>query len=296
MTGMRITQGSIAASSLANLQASLARGAKLQAQLTSGKVISRPSDSPTGTVSSLSLRSQIASQEQFSRNAADGQAWLGTVDSTLQSVNSRLQRVRDLTVQASSTGNMDTPARQAIATEITSLRSELMGLANTNYSGRPVFGGTTAGGTAFDPTSYAYVGDSGQVTRRMDAATTIEVGADGQAVFGTGSGSVFALLDTLANDAVNNPSALSASLTALDGRMSSVLQTLTDVGVRYNRVETAATTADDRALSLGTTLSGVEDIDLPKTILDLQLQSTSYQAALQATAKVLQPSLMDFLR
>ncbi len=49
-------------------------------------------------------------------------------------------------------------------------------------------------------------------------------------------------------------------------------------------------------LSLKSTLSGVEDIDLPKTIMDLQLQQTTYQAALSATAKVLQPSLMDFLR
>ncbi|GAB3596338.1 flagellar hook-associated protein FlgL [Angustibacter peucedani] len=293
---MRITQGSIAASSLANLQASLARGAKLQEQLTSGKTINRPSDSPTGTVSALSLRGQIAANEQYSKNAADGKAWLGTVDSTLQDVNARLQQVRDLALSASSTGNMDGPAREALATQVTSLRGELMGLANTSNAGRPLFGGTTSGTTAFDPTTYAYVGDSGQVTRRLDAATTIEVGADGQAVFGAGSSSVFALLDSIASNAVNDPAALASDISALDGRMSSVLQTLTDVGVRYNRVDTAQTTADDRALSLGTTLSGVQDIDLPKTILDMQLQQTSYQAALQATAKVLQPSLMDFLR
>jgi flagellar hook-associated protein 3 FlgL len=292
---MRITQGSIVASSLANLQASLARGAKLQEQLSSGRTINRPSDSPTGTVSSLSLRSQISANEQYSRNAADGTAWLGTVDSTLESVNSRLQRVRDLTLSASSTGNMDADARQAIATEVTSLREELMGLANTSNAGRPVFGGTTAGTTAFDPATYDYVGDAGTITRRLDAATTIEVGADGQAVFGSGSSSVFALLDSIASNVMSNPSALAGNLTALDGRMSSVLQTVTDVGVRQNRVETAGTTADDRALALGTTLSSVENIDLPKTILDLQLQNTAYQTALQATAKVLQPSLMDFL-
>ncbi len=293
---MRITQSSIAASSVANLQASLARGARLQEQLSSGKTINRPSDSPTGTVSSLSLRSRIAANEQYSRNAADGSAWLGTVDSTLQSVNSRLQRVRDLTLSATSTGNMDADSRRAIATEVGSLRGELMGLANTRNAGRPLFGGTTAGLQAFDPTTYAYVGDSGQITRRLDDATTIEVGADGQAVFGSGSGSVFALLDDIAANVVADPTALAGNLTALDGRMASVLQTLTDVGVRQNRVTGAGTTADDRALALGTTLSDVENIDLPKTILDLQLQNTAYQTALQATAKVLQPSLMDFLR
>ena len=197
---MRITQSSIAASSLANLQASLARNAQLQEQMTSGKVINRPSDSPTGIVTVMSMKSQIASSSQYSRNAADGAAWLGTVDGTLQTVNSRLQRVRDLVLQGSSTGSLDPISRQALATEVTSLRGELMGLANTSYSGRPVFGGTTASSKAYDESTYAYLGNNGQVTRRLDSATTVEVGASGQTVFGDGATSVFKLLDDIATN------------------------------------------------------------------------------------------------
>jgi flagellar hook-associated protein 3 FlgL len=54
--------------------------------------------------------------------------------------------------------------------------------------------------------------------------------------------------------------------------------------------------AQDRLLSVTSQLSDVEDVDLPKTIMDMQLQQTSYQAALAAAAKVIQPSLIDFLR
>ncbi len=54
--------------------------------------------------------------------------------------------------------------------------------------------------------------------------------------------------------------------------------------------------AQDRLLSVTSQLSEVEDVDLPKTIMDMQLQQTSYQAALAASAKVIQPSLIDFLR
>ncbi|HKG50530.1 MAG TPA: flagellar hook-associated protein FlgL, partial [Actinomycetales bacterium] len=225
--------------SLANVQASLNRTAKLQEQMSSGKLLNRPSDSPTGTVTSLSLRSQISAQEQYAANAQDGAAWLGTLDTALQSVGSALQRVRDLTVQAANTGTLDVNARQAMAAEITTLRDGLTGLANTTYLGRPVFGGTTAGGRAFDPTTYAYVGDSGTVTRRVDDRTQVSVGSDGAAVFGSGASSVFAFLDTLAADVVSNPSALALDLTALDGRMGTVLNALTDVGVRTNQVEQA---------------------------------------------------------
>src|SRR4051794_32910254 len=165
---MRVTQHAISMSSLANVQASLNRTARLQEQMSSGKVLNRPSDSPTGTVTSLSLRSQISAQEQYAANAQDGVAWLGTLDTALQSVNDTLLRVRDLTVEASSTGSKDANARKAIAEEIKVLRESLVGLANTTYVGRPVFGGTTAGGRAFNPTTYAYVGDTGTVTRRVD--------------------------------------------------------------------------------------------------------------------------------
>jgi flagellar hook-associated protein 3 FlgL len=54
--------------------------------------------------------------------------------------------------------------------------------------------------------------------------------------------------------------------------------------------------AQDRLLSVTAQLSDVEDVDLPKTIMDMQLQQTAYQAALAASAKVIQPSLIDFLR
>jgi flagellar hook-associated protein 3 FlgL len=293
---MRVTQQSISRSSLANVQASLTRAAKLQEQLTSGKVLNRPSDSPTGTVTSLSLRSQISAQEQYAANAQDGEAWLNSQDSALQSVNAALGRVRDLTVQAANSGALDAAARQGIAAEITALRDNLTGLANTTYLNRPVFGGTTAGGRAFDPATYDYLGDSGSVSRRVDDRTRVSVGADGSTVFGSGSSSVFALLDRLAADVVGNPSALSTDLSALDGRMGTVMNALTDVGARTNQLEQARGAATNKALDLRSTLSGVEDIDLPSVIIDLQLQESTYQAALSATAKVIQPTLMDFLR
>jgi flagellar hook-associated protein 3 FlgL len=58
----------------------------------------------------------------------------------------------------------------------------------------------------------------------------------------------------------------------------------------------ASAARDSRTVSLESQRSSVEDVDLAKVILDLQTQQTTYQASLAITAKVLQPSLMDFLR
>jgi flagellar hook-associated protein 3 FlgL len=65
---------------------------------------------------------------------------------------------------------------------------------------------------------------------------------------------------------------------------------------QLQRVEQMEQPADDRAISLKAPLSDLEDIDLPQTILELQLQQVAYQAALGATQHVITTSLADFLR
>ena len=77
---------------------------------------------------------------------------------------------------------------------------------------------------------------------------------------------------------------------------SNIRTSLTDVGVRQQRVQDAQTTVGARVLDLTSRLSDVEDVDMPSTIVALQTQQVAYQAALGATAKVVQPSLLDFLR
>jgi flagellar hook-associated protein 3 FlgL len=90
--------------------------------------------------------------------------------------------------------------------------------------------------------------------------------------------------------------AVTAGLEKLDTVANNLKNTLSDVGARYNRVTQMKQSASDRLLDVTAQLSDVEDVDLPKTIMEMQLQQTSYQAALAASAKVIQPSLIDFLR
>jgi flagellar hook-associated protein 3 FlgL len=61
-------------------------------------------------------------------------------------------------------------------------------------------------------------------------------------------------------------------------------------------MDTAATVNSSQSLSLQAKLSDTEEVDLPKTIMELQMQKTGYEAALSVTAKSLQPTLLDFLR
>lgn len=292
---MRVTHRNLTETSLANLNTNKARLSRFQQQLSSGKVFSRPSDSPTGTSESMSLRSQLRANEQFSRSADDAQAWLGTQDTALQSSVAALHQARELALRGMNTGTASPQVREALASEISGLREQLLGYANANFGGRPVFGGTTDQAMAFSPDG-TYAGDGGRVPRRLGESATVRADTDGVATFGSGDTSVFAALDRMAADLRAGSTTLGTNLTELDAASGKVLNALTDVGTRYARVVQDRQDIQDKVLSVTALLAGVEDIDLPRTITELKMQETAYQAALGATGRVLQPTLMDFLR
>lgn len=290
----RITQRSMADSTYANLQASLARSSNLQEQLSSGKQISKPSDSPSGTSDVLQLKGQRAANAQYVRNADNGIAWLDTADDALQLASSRIIRAREITV-AGANGAMSATSRNALAEELQGVRDSLVELSNTQYLGRPVFGGTTAGAVAFDPVTGAYVGDGGAVQRRVGAESSVQVNVDGVTAFGDGPTGIVARLDAVIADLRANTSTQS-HVAGIDASHQQLLGAAADVGARTNRIESLQAKAVDSETTLRSAQSQIEDVDLPKTILELQLQSVAYQAALGATARVLQPTLLDFLR
>jgi flagellar hook-associated protein 3 FlgL len=300
---MRVTSRAIGQTSLQGLNANMAALQKLQQQLSSGKMISQPSDDPTGTNTSMLTRQGIASVDQQARNISDGGTFLDATDSALQNILTQVQRVRDLTVQALNTGALDANSQQNIATEVNGIRESLLGQANQVVQGRPIFGGATNGAKAYDATG-AYVGVGGTatvpvkpLTRRVSDVEAIRVDLTGPEAFGDpASGKdLFAVVANVAND-VANPTALSTDLTNLDTAISGLTTALADIGTRQARMDTAKTVNSGQQLSLQAKLQDTENIDMPKTIMNLQMQQVGYQAALSATAQSLQRTLVDFLR
>jgi flagellar hook-associated protein 3 FlgL len=296
MSYTRVTQNMLTRSSLGSLQANLARMGKLQEQLSSGRVINRPSDSPTGTTSAMRLRDDLRTSQQYQRNAQDGVAWLGTIDTALTSITDQTRTARDTALQGANSGAVGQPARNSLAATIDQLRTSLLSDANTNYLGRPVFGGITAGDKAYDATG-AFVGTAGAVTRTVGDGVKVRVDADADAVFGAAGDTVFDHLSALSTALRAGDSAgIQAGITNLNSDLDRLTTAHAEVGTRAARVDAATQAAADTELKLKSSLSDVENADLPKVIVDLKLQETAYQAALAATSRVMQPSLLDFLR
>lgn len=292
----RVTQNMIVDRSVGSLQSGLGRLAELQEQLSSGRRLNRPSDSPTDTTSAMRIRAELANAQQYSRNAGDGVGWLGTADSALTSAQDQVLRARDLALQGANQGVMGPAARDALAAEVDQIREGLVATANSTYLDRPVFGGVTAGGIAYDA-SGTYVGTAQAVNRTVADGVRVRVDVDGQSAFGPNGDSVFDHLAALSTALRTGDGAgVSAAVDALNADGDRLTTTHAEMGTRQARVDQAVQAAGDRELQLKTQLSGVENVDLPRTIVDLQLQQVAYQAALSATARVIQPSLLDFLR
>jgi flagellar hook-associated protein 3 FlgL len=298
MTGVRVTEKAIANRALVNLQNNISRLGVTQQQLSSGKLITKGSDSPGGASMAMQYRSDMARMDQYSRNADDGMSWLNVTDGAISGIIDQVQRAHELILSGMSGGAFGSQdAREAIALEIDDIRSSTLDLANTTYLDRPVFGGSTSGGIAY-ATDGTYAGDHGQVVRTASNNATVRVDTDGDSVFGGAAGgqTLFQMLDKVSQDLRINPQNLSNDLTAVDDSAKLLRAGMSSVGSRYNELSQMQQAASARNLDLAQNLTDVEDIDLPKTITDLQLQQTAYQAALAATARVVQPSLVDFLR
>jgi flagellin-like hook-associated protein FlgL len=293
---VRITQRAVALTSLQGLNRNLDAVGRLQQQLTSGRLINAPSDSPTGTNRAMQTRAEIASVSQEARNISDGQNWLEQTDSTLQNMLDITRKVRDLTVQGLNTGGGSDASRSALATEVASLREGLLTLANTNVQGRPLFGGVTPGTKAYDATG-AYVGLAGPpVTRRVSETEVLRVDTTGPEAFGTPGDDLFAVVQRIATDVTADPAALETHLADLDAIMNGMYKAVADVGARANRLDGLSQINSDRSLALQSMLAETENIDLPNTIMQLEMQKVGYEAALAATAKAISPTLLDYLR
>src|SRR4051794_22402713 len=220
---MRVTHHAVAQTALLGLNSNLFAVNKLQQQLTSGKQISAPSDSPTGTNTAMQVRQEQSATLQHARNISDGQGRLDATDTALTTILSQVRKVRDLTVQGMNTGATSSSSAKAIGVEVKALRDSLLGVANQTLNGKPLFGGVTTGGAAYDTTTGAYIGVGGAdgvevvpTMRRVSNTQEVRIDITGPEAFGDPVGQdLFAVVANIADHVTADPDSLSSDLADL---------------------------------------------------------------------------------
>ena len=86
------------------------------------------------------------------------------------------------------------------------------------------------------------------------------------------------------------------NLKAMDSVMSNLLKVRAEVGAKQNRMEAAQEQNEAENFNMKDILSQTEDIDFAEKTIEASIMQSVYTASLQTSAKIIQPSLLDFLR
>lgn len=292
---MRVTQSMLSNNMIRNLSESYKKMGQYQDQLATGKKINRPSDDPVVAVKGMSFRTDMEKITQFERNISEAQSWLDNSDVTLDEVGQALQRTRELVVQASS--DTTTPSdREKIKSEIDQLKKHIQNLANTKIGDKFIFSGT-------DTLTPLFKNDGTLDLTVNDSDVDIEVFEGIKLNVNTGGKSLFGGIDTVFNNLANelqNPIKTGRDfdqyITELDQQFDNLIRNRADIGARQNRVDLMENRISAQELSVTKGLSKNEDIDYERTIINLTTEESVHRAALSVGSRIIQPSLVDFLR
>jgi flagellar hook-associated protein 3 FlgL len=272
---------------------------KINERISTGKNVNRPSDDPIGLVDALGLKTALSQVGQYQRNGQKGEAWLNLGESVLSQTLDLVSRAQQITVQMAS-DTQDATTRSNAATEVGHLLDQAIALGNTELGGSYIFAGYKTHTTPFSKVTSGgvetaqYDGDTNNFEIPVGKDETLTIGKNGQAVFmDSGLFDVLGNLKKALED--NDGDTIRQQIDQLKGAENHLNNQIADMGAKSNRLGTRQEILSSLNLQIEDQLSQVQDADYAKLTVDLNEKQLVYQAALMASVKVSQLSLMDYL-
>lgn len=307
---MRITNNMLVSNMTYNLNNTLQRLERLQYEAYEGKKFRVPSDDPIGASKSLKFNTDISKLEQYLRNTKDATTWMKETESALKEINEVLHRANELTVQAANGPNNDDLDK--IKDEIKELKSHLIQIGNSTYAGRSLFTGfKTDEELLNDDGTYKVDLKNDEVfVYNVGVAETVKVNTLGNKVFGSGdkdytseiTGNPKAYLIKVFDDLEEalsdppDPDKIQEALGNIKDCRDQVLSVTSEIGAKVNRLELTKNKLETQVVNVKELLSFNEDVSLPEAYMKLAIEENVYRASLSVGSRIIQPSLMDFLR
>ena len=276
--GLRINQNIAALNAHRNLSVTDGQMSKSLEKLSSGFRINRAADDAAGLAISEGLRSQVGGLKVAVRNSQDGVSVVQTAEGALTEVHAILQRVRDLTVQASNTGVVTETARGYIGQEVTELQGALKNIADrTDFNGTKLLDGTTASLTF---QTGANAGETNTVTLSNVNAVATAIGT------------------VATNLKAAGPYDGSADLDSIDDQIESVSKDRATLGASQNRFESTINSLNVAIENLSASESRVRDADMAQEMVGFTRAQILSQAgtAMLAQANQASQGVLSLLR
>ena len=301
---MRITNANTANSYMRTLQSNLKRMDKVNRELTSQSVINKVSDDPYKAIRVMDLKNEISHVEKLNINADEILGWVENTDSALDSIGSITTEIK--TLLTSITDVLSETEVQAISKEIVEKTKQIAELFNSTYAGQKIFAGSSTSDKVVEIVDLATGGIAIQKTLtanndslKFEVSPGINISYNTTVDEITNSGAMFDTLNNIMRALDTMPidfAKIDSFKEELDSAMESVLGARSTLGARMNSIENMMANNTTNIEKMTETLSSIKDTDISEKSIELKSAELAYMASLQVGTKLMQNTILDYIR
>ena len=303
---MRVTQNITTSNFISYINQHAENLLKTQQQIASQKRINKSSDDPIGMGQVLGYRTNLAVNDQYQENIEQGMTRIEFNELTLDLASDLVDTARELAAEYSGPTH-SAAARQSVALQIKDLYDQVMQMANSKFNGNYIFSGHATNTAPFSHDAdfnATYNGDDGKFQIMVSDGVEVNIVADGRKIFQNAANGGVNIFDELKNliDGLENPdpvagnAQIDAAANVLQGGRDQInIRRSEYAPVLYRLQATNEYLTNLRPIVEGA-MATLEQADITKAVVELQNLELAYQSTIATAARIIQPSLLDFLR
>ena len=233
------------------------------------------------------LESTLTRLDTMGRVASVAEQELSVSESTIAESTQVVSRIQELMISAANE-TLSENDRMAISYEVTELKEQLLGLANTQVSGSYVFGGYKTGAAPFNSAG-VYQGDNGQRTVEVAPGLTVKMNIPGDQIFSpTGGENIFTVLSDFETNLQNNDAdAIQDSIGAVAVAHKQLINAQSTVGINLKTVLSGKDLRTEIEANVLQQKAAVVDADPHEAFTNFTETQYGLQAALAQAQKII---------
>lgn len=331
---MRVTENTNFNAVRENIRRSKERMENLQTQNATLKKLNTLSDDPVGAAKVLEVRTEKVNNDQYLTNGKLAEAFLNNSDHSLGQLADIVVRAKEIAIGQASAASSTDDSRLGVAEEVTQLFQQAVAAANTKVGDRYLFGGFQTQRPPVDVKG-RYTGDSGEMMVEVGKGIFLSMNIPGSAAFNTHMDPATEVEPSLENrtrapasaegsrDGQGGPEGsekpenvnvfdelqnlriglLTGDLDAIRGTLDrfdqihgQLISTRAKIGSRLQGLEGTESAMERHNLINAQLTSNIEDADMARVVSDLAKEETVFRSSLASSQKLIQPTLMEFLK
>jgi flagellar hook-associated protein 3 FlgL len=303
---MRVTQNITTSNFISYINQHAENLLKTQQQIASQKRINKSSDDPIGMGQVLGYRTNLAVTDQYQENIEQGMTRIEFNELTLDLASDLVDTAGELAAEYSGPTH-SAAARQSVALQIKDLYDQVMQMANSKFNGNYIFSGHATNTAPFSHDAdfnATYNGDDGKFRIMVSDGVEVNIVADGRKIFQNAANGGVNIFDELKNliDGLENPdpvagnAQIDAAANVLQGGRDQINIRRSEYAPVLYRLQATNEYLTNLRPKVEGAMATLEQADITKAVLELQNLELAYETTIATAARIIQPSLLDFLR